>query len=271
MDQVREIRICITPPFWQTWWFRLLMIALFIAGITGWFRVRLNNIRKEEAVKLATQQKIATIEMKALRAQMNPHFIFNSLNSINRYILRNETQGASNYLSNFASLMRMILDNSQHATITLESELDMLEKFVDVEKRRFPNPMNLELRISDAVDTFDTRLPGMLLQPFVENAIWHGLAPRDGQGNITIDINQEDSCLVCIIEDDGVGRHSGHSAGKTHESKALQITKDRLGLYDIQHGTHSSLEIQDKTNAQGQPAGTKVIIRLGLRAPSAST
>lgn len=267
-----KLRIRIRPPFWQTWWF-LLLAGLAVVGATySIYKYRLAQIRKEFDLK----QKSAESEMKALRAQMNPHFIFNSLNSINAYILRNEGQTANIYLTEFAHLMRQILDNSARETITLENEIEFLQSYLRTEAMRLENKLTWDIQVAGNMDTFETEIPSMILQPYVENAVWHGIAHKPEGGKITVSIGRDASgALLLTVEDDGVGRararelrqRSGdttqsRATAKPHESKGLKITEDRLALYDQKQGTRSSVTTTDLFDDKGNAAGTRVEVRI---------
>ena len=163
--------------------------------------------------------------MKALRAQMNPHFIFNSLNSIGDYILSNDIKSANTYLTKFASVMRLILENSEHTTIALEEDLKALKLYMDVERLRLNNKFSYEINVDDKIDKTNVLVPPLILQPFVENSIWHGLTKKDGAGKINIRISEEDEMLVCVVEDNGVGNRS-----ETFKEEVKQMGKKSLGM-----------------------------------------
>ena len=206
--------------------------------------------------------------MTALRAQMNPHFIFNSLNSINAFILRNEGKTASAYLTDFARLIRQILDNSARETITLEGEIEFLESYLKTESLRLNNKLTYEIHVDENIDAFDTEIPSMVLQPYVENALWHGISPKSGSGHLSIEFKKEaDGTLVMIVEDDGIGREKARALkaqrlGVNHESKGLKITQERLALYDQKRGGQSTITAIDKKDSTGEAAGTRVEVRI---------
>lgn len=258
----RRLTIRILPPFWQTWWFRgsagITLLVLFL----GIVRYRINLVRKTEQLK----RRIAENKMAALVAQMNPHFIFNSLQSINSYILKNDRQKASEYLGRFSRLMRMILENSRHTTHTLEKEKELLELYLKVESQRFKAPFHYSIDIDEALDPYETRIPGMMLQPFVENAIWHGLAHKEGPGTVRIGIHAENGMLKCTVTDDGAGRGKAAEIalqkGKTHKSRALQIVSERLQILFPKQQELCSIRYTDLLDDNGLPAGTKVDITL---------
>ena len=240
------------------------------------YRYRLRQIRREFGLRqialeheLAAREnalRAAESEMTALRAQMNPHFIFNSLNSINAYIQNNRGPEAGRYLDRFARLMRQILDHSTRPTIRLEDETAFLNNYLTLESIRMNGRLTYEIRVAEEVDDFDTELPPMILQPFVENAIWHGLSPRPDGGRLLIDFKKENGALICTVEENGVGREQTRAwraqQAVGHESKGLKITADRLALYDQRHGTRSSVTTIDLLDDQGRAAGTRVEIKI---------
>jgi len=227
-------------------------------------------------------QQTAELEMQALRAQMNPHFIFNCLSSINRFILKNESKIASNYLTRFSRLMRMVLMNSQKTLITLESELDMLGIYLEMERLRFKNSFDYSITFLNAIDTDNVFIPPLLFQPFCENAIWHGLMhlpagrqANDGQGRLDIVLSMQDNVLNCIITDNGIGRQTADEMkSKTAEkekSMGLKITTERLALLNREKGLHTFYEIEDLKDENGKAAGTKVILNISVKEPMGQT
>ncbi|MBV6442582.1 MAG: hypothetical protein EPGJADBJ_04300 [Saprospiraceae bacterium] len=258
-----ELKIRIRTPFWQTWWFILLIAMAVTGGGYSIYKYRLAQIRKA----FEFRQKAAESEMRALRSQMNPHFIFNSINSINAFILRNESKKASAYLTEFAHLIRQILDNSPHDTISLENEIEFLQSYLRVEAMRLENKLAWDIQVVDKVDTFETEIPSMILQPYVENAVWHGIAHKPEGGKITVSVGRGDSgVLLLTVEDNGVGRARARllqaAKGKSHESKGLKITEERLALYDQKHGTKSSVTTMDLLDQNSNAAGTRVEVRI---------
>ncbi|QMW00986.1 tetratricopeptide repeat-containing sensor histidine kinase [Spirosoma foliorum] len=212
------------------------------------------------------RRRAEQLEIKALRAQMNPHFIFNCLNSINRYILVNDRMAASNYLTTFSTLIRMVLENSEQSLITLAEELEMLTLYLELERLRFKNAFNFSITFINTVDTNTIRVPPLLLQPFAENAIWHGLMHKDGPGNIDIAFRLDESMLYCIITDDGVGRQQAGTlkmkpAG-SRKSLGMQLTADRLALLSSPNQTDTFFDIEDLVDEQGVAKGTKVLLKI---------
>ncbi|HMH22290.1 MAG TPA: histidine kinase [Puia sp.] len=231
--------------------------------------LRRNEKLKNETTHAELKQHGAELEMQALRAQMNPHFIFNCLNSINRFILKSETEAASDYLTKFSRLIRMVLVNSKNKLITLEDELDMLRLYLDMERLRFKNSFDYKISSLNSVDPDNIYIPPLLLQPFAENAIWHGLMNKDGNGRLEISFRMEEDMLICSIADNGVGREAAaqlKSKSATKEkSMGLKITKERLSLINRGMEDRSSFEFVDLFDPEGNAAGTKVILRIGTK------
>ncbi|HZI55082.1 MAG TPA: histidine kinase, partial [Chitinophagaceae bacterium] len=219
-----------------------------------------------EKTKAELEQETTDLEMKALRAQMNPHFIFNSLNSINRFILQNNKAQASVYLTKFSKLVRMILQNSQAALITLESELESLELYLDLEALRFNYQFAYKISVPKDMDIEVLKVPPLIIQPYAENAIWHGLMHKEEKGLLDIEISQDGDNLFVKITDDGIGRkHAVALASKSatrHKSMGLKITADRIAMLDRLNGSHSPVTINDLVDANGNAAGTEVIIKM---------
>ncbi len=265
-SDITTIPIFIETPFYKSSWFRLLLIASFAGLIFSLYRYRVSHIEKTEALKTELNKQIAETEMKALRAQMNPHFIFNCLNSINRYIIKNDHKTASLYLTKFAKLIRLILDNSEHHEVELSQELEALKLYIDIEGLRFDHKFSYEIEVDDEIDQDSIKIPAMVIQPFVENAIWHGLLHKDTHGKMMIRVKLEGELLVCEVEDDGVGREKAmelkSKTATTRKSLGLKITADRLEALESRFGVPGSVEFIDLKNENGEASGTKVVIKI---------
>ncbi len=168
--------------------------------------MRLYLVRKEAKSRAAFREELAQLEMKALRAQMNPHFIFNALNSIQTFMMKNETEQALAYLSRFARLIRNVLDHSQLNSITIARETDMLENYLELERLRLSEHFDYRIMIDPKLDKDFPEIPAMVIQPFVENAIWHGLQHKSEKGLLTIEFIRRGNQILCVIEDNGIGR-----------------------------------------------------------------
>ena len=263
-----SVRILIHPPWWRTWWFISLVAALVVGLVYTGFRYRVTQIRKEEVQKAAFSKKLSEMEMQALRAQMNPHFIFNSLNSINTFILKNQPDAASDYLAKFSRLIRLILQNSNSATVTLQNELEALQLYLEMEALRFRNKFTFQIRVGSEVEPEEIDIPPLLIQPYVENAIWHGLLHRESTGHLGIDLQIENERLVCVIEDDGVGRQRAaelkSKSATRSKSLGMQITAHRMELMKELYGKETTVEIVDLVDASGEACGTRVVLTISI-------
>ncbi len=215
------------------------------------------------------KQRAIELEMQALRAQMNPHFIFNSLNSINNFILRNEKEQASDYLIKFSKLIRLILENSRCSLISLDKELEALALYIELEALRFDHSFEHEIRYSNDLDTLSIKVPPLILQPFVENAIHHGLMPKNAPGHLDIDIREKDDFLFFTIKDDGIGREKSAKLRDhtklMHQSLGLAVTSERIkALTKDNSNTASKVEIHDLVDPTGKAEGTEVRVNLEL-------
>ncbi len=259
----------ILKPFWLKWWF-FLIVGLFAMLIVYTFiRSRLGSIQKREEEKTKVNTMIAEYQMTALRAQMNPHFIFNAINSIQNFILDKNTQEAYDYLAKFSKLIRLVLNNAQDQVLTLEKELEMLSLYVELEQLRFRNSFDFKLELNDDNDLPLQHIPAMLIQPFIENAIWHGIMPMEGskKGKLLLAIKQEGTLLKITIEDNGIGRERSRQIKKSpeHKSLGMMLTGKRLELLNNQpESERASIHIVDMTNEKNEAAGTRVEIVVPL-------
>ncbi|HZE86498.1 MAG TPA: histidine kinase, partial [Puia sp.] len=228
------------------------------------------QIQKLEAEKKQAEalQQRSELEMKALRARMNPHFIFNCLNSINRFVITHKPEIAADYLTKFAKLMRMVLERSAKPFIPLDEELDALKLYIDLEAIRFERPFTYEIN-NPRFDPSSVLIPTLLIQPFVENAIWHGLYPREGQGKITIDLKLYDELLLCEISDNGIGRPRSaamkRNIGEQKQSLGIALTMERLELASTPDPGHTGVSIRDLTDPDGNNIGTCVVLRIPVK------
>ncbi len=245
----------IKSPIWQRWWF-IAIAVLFTGGMTYWY---LSNRIKRINQRLRLENSLLEMERKALRLQMNPHFIFNALDSISSFIFKNDPKQAVRYLNNFAKLMRLTLESSMEHLHPVETEVSVLKNYLELEMLRFKGKFEYEIEIDDEID-YDVGIPPMLIQPHVENAILHGIKPKEGMGHLNIRFILKGDLLICEVEDDGIGRKRAKELPKRqdHRSMATQINKDRLRLLKISKSDEIDIEIIDKENH----TGTKVIIKL---------
>jgi hypothetical protein len=213
------------------------------------------------------EHKLADTEMTALRAQMNPHFIFNCLNSIKLYTLQNDADKASDYLTKFSRLIRLVLENSRSELVPLQNELEALQLYIELEAMRFKQKVQFAIHVSPGIDQRYLCIPPLLLQPYVENAIWHGLMHKPEGGTVTVEVSQpQDNLLHIEITDDGVGREraaglKSKSAGK-HKSFGMQVTADRIRMINQLYNIHTQTQVVDLVDSFGDACGTKVILEI---------
>ena len=262
-DMVFRIHV----PFYKTATFRLLSAAAVIGLLALIFWLRVRQVRRQERMKASFEKQLARVEMEALRSQMNPHFLFNALNSLKDLIIRNEPHAASEYLGRFSRLIRLILENSKEQIVSLEQELEAVNLYVEVERQRFENRFDYRLEISNHLDQKRVMLPPMLIQPYVENAIWHGLMHKTDKGMLQVSLRQANGCLLCVIEDNGVGRKKAaelrsKSAGG-RKSYGMAITRDRVALVKELYNIAAKVKVEDVV-ADGVAAGTRVTLSLPL-------
>lgn len=257
----------VKTPFWKTIWFYAVLSLLFIAGLIISIRVRIRNIEIKEKQKTELNKKIANIELQALRAQMNPHFIFNTMSSIQHFIANNDTDAALKYLAKFAKLMRGIIGNSKQQMISITEELNALELYLELEVMRFTDKFEYKIIVDQEIDQNYDRIPSMLIQPYVENAIAHGLLPKQGHGKILIHLQKQVDSILCTIEDNGIGRERSKEFKKNrvqqHKSMGMSITQERLDILNSSLNRNLNAEIIDLYE-DGKAAGTQVRINIPL-------
>ncbi|TND09465.1 MAG: signal transduction histidine kinase LytS [Bacteroidetes bacterium] len=264
-EEPASFTFTIATPFWKRISFWLILLSIATIALFTTIRIRIRNIRIRERREAQTKVEIAINQLKALRAQMNPHFVFNSLNSIQHFILNNNSPEAGKYLNKFARLIRMILYNSEKPSVTISEELDALRLYLDLESLRFEGKFDYEIEIGKDVDIDYFEIPTMLLQPYCENAILHGLMPKGSGGRLKIAIHLKGDILVCQVIDNGIGRAKAReirqlSRKKDHKSMGMRITQDRLEIINRLQGSNLSLSITDLVDENGIAAGTKVEI-----------
>jgi len=233
-----------------------LAAALGLFGLLTWLLIR--SIRQKQKANMQ-------IKLQSLRAQMNPHFIFNSLNSVNNFISKNDERSANRYLSDFSKLMRTVLKNSDQDFISLETEIQTLRIYLDLEHFRFGEKFDYTLELADDMDAALVQVPPMLIQPYIENAIWHGLRYKENKGRLEIRFYTENDKLFCTVKDNGIGREKSAALKtenqKTYQSTGIKNTKERIELLNKLHGTKLHIAIYDLTE-NGLPSGTMAKISI---------
>lgn len=268
-SQPLTISVSILPQWYQQWWARGILILLGLLGILAILRYIVKLIKQAEKNKTDYNRRIAELEAKALTNQMNPHFIFNSLNSVQHLILEKEEKQALNFLADFATLMRQMLNNSRKSYISLEEETAFLTRYLELEKIRFAHSFTYHFDIEPELKDYTVYIPPMIIQPIVENAIKHGLAPKNSAGHLEIKLEMVDDLLYCSVDDDGIGWEHSNSikTGRLvkHESTALSVIKERLQIIKSFNGSVGKLEIIDKFKSGfGNKEGTLVEILIPI-------
>lgn len=239
---------------------------LLLAGIVGFSVYRGRN--RQAKLKSEFERRVSEAALVSLRSQMNPHFIFNCLNSIKLYATENNSEAATEYLDKFSRLMRLVLENSERERILLSRELETLRLYLEMEQIRFKEKLQYEIEVDDPVDIDYIEVPPMLIQPYIENAIWHGLMHKREGGKVWIRFSYHDPerCVLVRIKDDGIGRAKAveiKSRSVVHnQSYGMKITEERISLINQKYRTAASVIVKDLYDEQQQPAGTEVTIKI---------
>ncbi len=278
----REVRkqiaipFTIHPPFWETWWFLLFVIVLLFVSVWIFIKWRERSIKSKEEIKTKLEQQrvalanintqLAEATLAGLRSQMNPHFIFNALNSIKKFVVANEALSAEKYLSKFSKLIRSILDNSQSGIVTIEKEIQLLTLYLDLEQLRFGHRLSYQIEVADDIAIRDITIPSMLIQPFVENAILHGIMHKESGGQVLISFKNTKDDIKISIEDNGVGRTQSNEYksefSEPHLSLGIEVASKRLNaLYDGSEFA-KGIQILDLINEEGDALGTRIILSI---------
>lgn len=258
-----EYIITIMPAWWQTTLFQAtcaLIAALLIAAFIRW---RVVTTRKKEQVKLGYEKELLELEARALRAQMNPHFIFNCMNSIKALIQMDEKNKSVIYLTTFSRLIRTIFQNADRKEISLYEEIETCRLYTQLESMRFDDKLQYNFDIDTDTDFKSIMVPPLILQPFIENAIWHGIMPKESAGKLSVSIHAKDDKVFCTVEDDGIGRSKAihnNNIYAMHESKGMKLTQSRLEINNILNQRNATVEIIDKVNGADQSGGTIVLL-----------
>ena len=272
-EQITKVPFNIIAPVWQRRWFQALVV-LFLMGLT-WLivTIRFRQIRKKETLEQSLRERINELQTRALQAQMNPHFVFNALNSVQHFISADKQEQAMVALSKFAQLIRMIFEQSKEKEISLDRELEFLKLYLDFEKMRYGKKVAIELDVAHALKPHvnSIYIPPLLIQPIIENAFKHGLMDKEEGGKVSIKFEPLSNIVQCTIEDNGMGRKY-IALKKTKPPKwrqtpsGLNTTRERLALlHKDKIAMPSDLEIIDLENDQGESIGTKVIMRIPMK------
>jgi hypothetical protein len=263
----KKLRIKIARPVWLRSWFIALEIVAGMMLVILFLRFRYNQILKKERTVNEIKTRMNELETKAIKSQMNPHFIFNSLNSIQQFILSEDNDNAYRYLSKFAKLVRKLLESTTNEDLSLEDEIDLLTRYIEIESLRFQDAFAYEINVDPKLYLKSYRIPHMLVQPFVENAIWHGLLHKKGERKLTISfLYLDEKCISCLIEDNGVGRLVKFTTNSNYSKKSLAIEfiKKRLDLIDKIKGSGCGFRIIDKEIHTHHETGTIVELKIPI-------
>ncbi len=260
------VKIMIAPPWWQQTWFRILGL-LIVAGIAWFIYSYLRRRRKARMEVMELNVKMAESKFMNLRLQMNPHFLFNSLSSIQHLIVSQQTTRAYKYLTLFSNFLRSLLNYADKNFIALDEEVKILKMYIELESLRFDKSFNFEIHVDESLSNDEVWLPSLVVQPFAENAIWHGLLHKEGDKKLSIRFtNNSDEYLTCVVEDNGVGRERSAQirqdkiSSMVHESKGIGIIEERLVLLQQKTGKPSRVEMEDLYDSNKEPSGTRVTI-----------
>ncbi len=269
-SESETIYFSIQKPFYQRIWFYILLVLFTIAIVTFFSYLKIRNAKQKAQFiheREVLQKEVYKSKIAAFRSQMNPHFIFNALNTIQDFIISNEKNIASEYLSDFADLIRSYLKQSKEGDITLQEEIDTLSLYLKLEKMRFEDDFNFEINYDTSLNTTTTNIPVMLLQPFIENSIKHGLLHKDGKKQLSIKFYTKQSSLYCIIQDNGIGIKASSLINNTnfhHQSFATSAIQERINLMNSNREEKISIKTINLHDEKGAPCGTRVIVQIPL-------
>lgn len=264
-----SMRLIILRPFWQKWWFYVLLSLALVASVWLYFRKRILRIEREKQVvleKAETDRELVFSQLENLRSQMNPHFIFNALNSIQEYIVTNEKQTASAFLVKFSRLIRIYLEHSRESEVPLEEEVKALGLYLELEKDRFEDALSYEITVDEKLDTFSVKVPSLFIQPYVENALKHGLLHKKSNRKLSISFRSDSKKegLVCVVEDNGIGREASAALNSKraylHQSFATTANQKRIELINKTRIKKAAVTVEDLYDTEHHSQGTRVEI-----------
>ncbi len=264
-SEMRSIQFEVATPFWKGVWFQVVMLALFFSATWAFVTWRIKGVRKQQEQKARQSHRMAELEHIALQSQMNPHFIFNCLNSIQQFVFDKDMMATNEYLTGFARLIRATLNHSSRTFISVAEEVEYLTDYLSMEKMRFKDKMRYSIEVAKGLNGQTSLLPPMLLQPYVENSIRHGLRHKTGgAGFVQIRFWLEGERLLVTISDNGIGRKKAiaYKTGEhiEYQSKGMSLTSARIDMIKVLYKSDIRVEVQDLTDRDGQAAGTRIEI-----------
>lgn len=255
-----KLNFVILAPWWQRTWFRVTGLIVLIISGTILYRRRVRLIEQ----KYFMERKQASLQLTAMRAQMNPHFIFNVMDSIRNYMMEKDIDSAGKYLTSFAKLVRYTLEQSDKQECSLEEELNMIRIYIELEKERFSKLINVEMKIDPSVDVSEIMVPTMILQPFIENAFKHGLRNTFNEGLLMINVNGNDGKVSVIIEDNGIpGKEKLHGSSlrlKKSQSYGISLVQERINSYNKAYSRNVSFKIIQLNDSKSEIVGTRIVL-----------
>ncbi|WMX12721.1 histidine kinase [Aureispira sp. CCB-E] len=255
------VSFCIQAPYWETWWFKTIIGFITLSIVIGLVRLRYQFLQRKQA----TQNLIMQLKMQALQAQMNPHFIFNAMSTIQSFWMYKDSKTALIYHAKFAKLMRLIFNYSNEKSIPIKDEIDFLKLYIDLEKIRLKYDVTVQFDIDPLFEEEGLHIPPLLIQPIVENSFKHGFLHKEADGHLLIKLELEDNYIKCTVEDDGVGleladTYNAWKDNDTTQKSSSFVTQDRLTMLNRTHGTtakKTTYKISDLTNIKNQSSGTR--------------
>ena len=264
-ENTRLVTINAEAATWEKSWFRFTVAFGLVALLLIYYQNRIRYIRREAQLREKYTRQLSEVQLLALRSQMNPHFLFNTINSINHFILKSDREAASGYLGKFSRLMRQVLQNSQQDMLTLQQELEAIQLYVELEQLRYDHKFSFVLDIDSDIVTSEVLIPPLVIQPFLENAIWHGLAPRLKGGELYLGIRQESSSVFIVIRDNGIGRQNAKKHTSSSKiSLGASLVQNRIEVISQLYRMEAKVETIDLYARDGNAAGTEIRIQLPL-------
>lgn len=254
--------------FFEEYFFNLFSVLLTFCGwVLIYFLFHyVRGVRKEERLKIKYKLQRAELEAKALRAQMNPHFVFNCLNSIKSLIQEDQKDKSIVYLTIFSKLIRTLFNNADKKEITLYDEIETCKLYLQLEALRFDSKFSYSVNVDPAIDLKSIYVPALIIQPFIENSIWHGIVPKETDGYVKLTVTQNNHTVEIIVDDNGIGREASRlnkaSSKITHQSKGVNLTESRLKLDNLLKSRQAHLDIVDKKDNNEAPSGTTVVLKI---------
>jgi two-component sensor histidine kinase len=266
LNNSQFLKFRISQPWYKRWWFYLISILLLLGSFYLFTRYRDSKLRKEAKRESENSRRFAELEMQAIRSQMNPHFLFNALHSIQDFIFTNDSREANRYISSFASLMRKILDASKKKYVYIYEEIEMLELYLELEKLRFNEKFEYKLMVDSKIDINATEIPTMIIQPFVENAINHGLLHREDSGLLLIKIEQAKEGVKITVADNGIGIEQSKKIKlqleSDHVSQGMALINNRLEIMNEMYNTEIKFSLTEQHPEDRKYPGTKITLEI---------